>query len=100
MKELNFEVFLKENGVDTKLFHKNCKKKYQQWQQKTIGHTIKDLQLAQPFQWVSSAFCYESSLQKCVNWNDVHEKWCNAVHSAKVLGVKIVFGFSKKKKNK
>jgi len=96
MKELNFKKWLRENGVDTELFWKNCKPENQRWG----DHTVKDNSrecLATKIKktWLSSAFNWDISLEDkgIGKWAQLSVKWRDTVETAVMEDTAIVFGF-------
>jgi len=93
MKELNFKDWLEKQGVDTKLFWKNCKKKHQRWCLNSLTDSRSKLVNEEIIFWLGNAFAFENALQKDVNFRKLSNKWERKVCKAKKKGRKIVFGF-------
>jgi len=92
MKELNFinfKEFLEGEGVDAKLFWKNCKKKYNN---NVPESTRKQLKTRLACDWLCHAFDWEDSLQALHfdEWFRIDNKW---LQLTKNTGKTIVFGF-------
>jgi len=102
MKELNFKDWLEEQGVNTKLFWKNCKKKYQKFDRVWDNKPRKYLGKQRPSEWINYAFDWEGSIAKnsYSYWSKIDTRWYSALEIAKHDGAKVVFGFKNKKESK
>ena len=96
MKELNFKKWLIMQGVDVKLFWKNCKNKYREINIKKRKYIYKD----NPKWWIDGAFSWDRSLDKSMirgDWEELDDSWMYAIRKAEEKGIRIVYGFKKKR---
>jgi hypothetical protein len=95
---LNFKKWLKEQGVDTKLFWRNCKRKNQGWDIADSRFYIKRKNIGKlyPPHWLSRSFDYQRALSEdSIYWSDLSSEWDDVIEST---DGEIVFGFGKENK--
>jgi len=88
---INFKKFLKSEGVNTKAFWKQCKRKNQDWTAKAKKRS--ELKGTSPIWWVSSAFNWNSTTEGHEYWNDIDTKWKELIRNE----IDTEFGFGKGK---
>lgn len=90
-KKLNFKTWLEEQGVDTKLFWKNCKKKHQKWEL-CAPMERRELVRYNPPNWLRAAFSWEKSLIGTYEFLFLLEiKWLGEVEKYNIEDIE--FGF-------
>jgi len=101
LKKINFEKWLKEQGVNTKLCYKNCKRKHQNWDvdiEKDHFYRRRCLRYTNPQYWIRKAFAWDKAFQhKNIHfWAKLEMKWQKLlINKSKA---KIIFGFKRNKK--
>jgi hypothetical protein len=90
---INFKKFLKEKGVNTKLFWKNCKKKHQGWGAFDMIEPRKNLKEQESRLWVGNAFYFKNNIIG-LSTNEMYEldtEWIKLI--SKNPQAKVKFGF-------
>jgi len=85
--KINFRIWLEEQGVDTTLFWKNCKRKHNGFITFT-NRRRSELKYIVPCRWLVYAFNWEKSLQTGVNWCVLDIRWYKIC-----AGNEVEFGF-------
>ena len=93
-EELNFKHFLEEQGINPKLFWKNCKRKNQNWSFIALEDKRSLLKHSDPELWIGNAFnLRRSKYFSAYRLIKVNILWKNGVAKARKEGTPIVFGF-------
>ena len=99
MEKLNFKKWLKEQGVDTKYFWNQCKKKNQGWSFKLDYIKRSELKKMGAKEWITFAFNFGETKQGTRYWGEIEKEWYKVVDKYVSNGEshKIKFGFGKDK---
>jgi len=97
MKKLNFKKWLKKQGVNTKYFWRQCKKKNQGWSFKADCVKRSNLKKVDAKDWIVYAFNFNKTKQGVRYWREIGSKWYDVVDKYKYFNKlhKIKFGFEK-----